>query len=1029
VKVAALTVLSAALVFGQGSSINGTITDPTGAVMPGVIVRLAPLAGGASFSVLTTDTGAYRFPSLAADEYRVRMEAPGFTPAEKTVVLLVGQSATIDLQLKPASTTTTVDVIASTTEVDVTSSQVGGNVDPQKMKDVPLNGRNWMELSLLVPGITVNAVSTTPLGNTSSGKFQINVDGQQVTQNSAGAGFGQPQYSREAMAQFQIITNRFDATLGRSSQIQVNAQTKSGTNSLHGSAYGYFRSDKFNAADRFAQRVLPFSNQQYGGTVGGAIIKDKLWFFGAFESERQPGTIFTKPLGFTDSFTFPTQVDTRSYLSRVDWQLNDSNKLSVRWNGSQWRNPFTNVGGSDHPSRASNSTRDSYGGYLNWTRVISPSLVNEVKFGYNNFDWQNRPIVESQEYRFSGISIGGSYNYPQHFAQGAWQFRDDLYWMKGAHSIKAGAEFMYSKHTGLFQQDVRGTVVSFSALPADLQSIFPVWNDPKTWKIDTLSPLASSFVQSFGNFNIDIPRSVLGFWLQDDWKISRRLTLNLGVRYDNDIGVFDGGLNLKSGVVKPTGNDNNNIAPRLGFAYDLLGDRKTVIRGGAGLYYADIQANQVIDQQIFNGERSLSVGVDRKGTQGIDLRNPFGGLTGADFLSGKAPVPQQNIQILDSNPITPYSFQASIGAERQLWHNWTISADFVHWRVYREWMRLDRNVYFNPATGFPANPTTAGRPDPRFTNIPLFANPKAAGAIYDGLQMELQRPFANNFTASAAYTLARLKDSTTGPFGYPNNQFDLNDEWGPSTDDQRHTLNFTASYQLPWGFQTSLNYHFGSGTAYAVTAGGNPFNYVGTSNRTFLTGTKVYTDPANVHSSIAPGYSVVNRNSFYGQNIHRLDYRITKTVAIKERYKIQGIAEAFNLLNAGNYGSYRTAITLASFGSPAQNANLAYAARISSLQPDLSSDFHHATLGYRKVDLALALNLKHPDADRLARELAGKTGESLTDAVINALRERLARQQQSGAGAIRKQILRDARLRLSKYPVLDLPPADEILGW
>ena len=160
--------------------------------------------------------------------------------------------------MHPASTSSTVDVLADAAVIDTSSSIVGGNIDAKQMKDVPLNGRNWMELALLVPGITKNAVGFTPLGTTDSGKFQINVDGQQVTQNTAGSGFGQPQYSRDALDQYQIITNRFDATMGRSSGIQINAQTKSGTNQFHGSLYGYFRNDAFNAADPIAQRVLLF---------------------------------------------------------------------------------------------------------------------------------------------------------------------------------------------------------------------------------------------------------------------------------------------------------------------------------------------------------------------------------------------------------------------------------------------------------------------------------------------------------------------------------------------------------------------------------------------------------------------------------------------------------------------------------------------------------------------------------------------------------------------------------------------------
>ncbi|MBI2685699.1 MAG: TonB-dependent receptor [Acidobacteria bacterium] len=919
--------LAVAPVFSQQTSIQGTVTDTSGATVATAIVKLAPVNGGPASSTLTNNAGVYLFPAIAAGEYKVRVEAPGFGVLERTVSILVGQGITADFQVKPATSSTTVMVMEDTAAVETTSSQVGGYVDPNRMKNVPLNGRNWMELSLLVPGVTVNAIGNTPLGSVSGGRFQINVDGQQVTQNSAGTGFGQPQYSREAMEQFQVITNRFDATLGRSSQIQVNAQTRSGTNLFHGSAYGYFRTDAVNAADPIAQRVLPFSNQQYGGTFGGPLLHNKLFFFAAFEGERQPGTIFNTPAGFTGtSFSFPTKSQTNSFLSRADWHLNAKHRLSMRYSMFTFSNPFDLSSSSAHPSQAAARTRKSHNALVNWSWVASPSVVNELKYGFNYFNWTNDPMVQSLEMRFpGGITVGGAYNFPQVFNQPVNQIRDDLYLLKGTHSIKVGGEYLSNNHSGLFQQNVRG-VATVASAPSNYNTVFPVWNDPSTWRLDAVAPLTSVYTQGFGDFNIDIPRNVVGFWLQDDWKISKRLTLNLGLRYDNDIGVFYT-PNLKSGVLAPRGGDNNNISPRAGFAWDMTGSRKTVLRGGAGLYYADIQANQVINQSIFNGERSIQASVQKTATANIDLNKPFGGVSGADFVSGKAIVPLQSLQLIGPGAVTPYSFQASLGAERSFGSDWTFSGDFVYWRVYKEWQRHDNNLFFNPATGFNVNPNTGGRPDPRFSQILYFVTPNAAGAIYYGLQMELQRRFAKRYQTGVAYTVAKLKDSSPGAFNYPNNQFDLADEWAQSADDQRHTVNFNGSIQLKWGFQTSLLYHLGSGAAFAVSSPANPFAYTGGS-RTFATGTAVFIAPEFVKPSRAAGYSVAVRNALRGKAIHRVDWRLSKAVAIHEKWRVTGIFEAFNLLNAQNYGSYVTNAGLATYGRPVQNTNLAYAARM-----------------------------------------------------------------------------------------------------
>lgn len=919
--------LAAVAAWAQQTAIQGTVHDASGAVIPNAMVKLQPAGGGPAASSVASSEGAFVFPNIAANEYKVRAEAAGFTPAERTVTILVGQSATLDFTLKPASATTVVEVQAEAAGVDVNSSQVGGNIDPGRMKETPLNGRNWMELALLVPGITQNAVSTTPLGSVSQGKFQINVDGQQVTQNAAGAGFGQPQYSREAMAQFQVITNRFDATLGRSSQIQVNAQTKSGTNSLHGSAYGYFRSDSLNAADPIAQRVLPFSNQQYGGTVGGRIIPDKLFFFGAYEGERQPSTVVLTPVGFSgQKFEFQNDFKTQTWLTRVDWQVKASTKLSFRANGAIWRNPFGNVSGTSHPSQAAKQTRDGRGMFVDWSWMAKNNLVNDVKYGYNYFQWTNNPYVETLEMRFPSITIGGPYNYPQIFNQNTHQVRDDLYWFRGKHNVKAGGEYLSNNHTGLFQQNIRGLASPITSLPANISSLFPVWNDPATWNLAAVSPLVSTYTQGFGDFNIDIPRNVIGAWIQDDWKLHPRFTLNLGLRYDVDKGVWATPA-LKSGVVPQRGGENHNFAPRIGFAWDLTGDRKTVIRGGGGLYYADIQANQVIDQQIFNGEQSIQAGVSKTATTSIDLLHPFGSATGADFLSGKVAVPLQNIQVLAPGAQTPFSVQGSFGAERQL-GAWTISGDFVYWRVYHEWQRQDRNIFFDPATGFPVNPAVGGRPNPKFGQILQFATPDAAGAIYTGGQFEITRRFGQRYQVGTSYTLSHLRDSSTGAFNYPNNQFDLADEWADSLDDQRHTLNFDGSMKLPFGLQTSMFYHFGSGAAFNNVSPQNVFGYAGTSNRTFKNGTAVFVDPKYIVASRAAGYSNVLRNVERGTNIHRLDFRLTKSVTVHEKWRMSGIFEVFNVLNYQNYGTFQTNIGSSLFGRPAYNSNLAYAARM-----------------------------------------------------------------------------------------------------
>ena len=930
-RLALIAVFGAGVGLAQQTGIGGRVTDPTKAVVETVIVT-ATGDDGTKVKTVTNEQGIYQFPTLRAEKYVLRFEAPGFAPAERTVSLLVGQSATVDILLQLATASASIAVESTAAAVDTTSSTLAGDVSPTEVSKVPLNGRNYLQLAMMVPGITSNDVTNSPLGTTDSGKLQINVDGQQVTQNSASDGFGEPQYSQDAIDQFQIITNRFDATLGRSSRMQVNVQTKSGANRFHGSLYGYFRNDAFNASDSVAHKVLPFSDQQFGGTFGGPILHDKLFFFFAYEGERQPNTIFDTPTGFGGlTYTFNNQLRTNSYLLHSDYVLNGTNHISVRASGYTWNAPFNNVTGSSSPTRATDATRTSYSVLGTWTWTATPALVNEAKIGFNHFDWMNTNLVNSQEYRLPTITVGGPYNYPQQLGQNTSSYRDDVFWLKGGHSLKMGFDYLHTMYSGNFGQNVRGTVLSFSSgvSSLNLAQVFPVWNDPSSWNIAALSPYATSYTQGFGNYLYSLPTNAIGTWIQDDWKISPKLTVNLGLRYDNDLGIFNPDLYLKSGIKTPHYNDNLLFQPRIGFAWDVTGSRRTVIRGGAGLFYADIQANQTIDDAIFNGQTTISPTVTGTATNPVNLAAPFGNVTGDDFLSGKVPVAAQTIQPLAPNVHTPYSLQLSAGVEHRISASWTMSADYVHYRIYRDWLRTDANVTYNPVTGYLNNPSL-GRPNPSFAGILNFTTPAAAGSLNDALQIGVQHRFAQNFSVSGAFTLSHLKDSTTGPFYYPNNQMDLASEWAVSPDNQTATLTLAGSYLWKWGLNLSGSFHFGSGQNFQVTSNQNPFNATGVTNRLFPATLAYYGLPGNVTSVNIAGtnYDLVKRDSLVGLPIYRVDLRLSKTFTLKEKIRFMPMIEAFNLFNHSNFGTYQTVVNLASYSLPAQNADLAYAARM-----------------------------------------------------------------------------------------------------
>jgi len=271
--------------YAQEATLAGAVTDSTGGVLPGVTVTAIHEASGNTFLAVTDDRGVFRVP-VRTGGLKVSVALAGFIAPERRIELLVGQTAVVDFEMAPETLTESVVVSGTSPLIDTVSSALGSNVDPRQMQDLPLNGRNFVDLTMLAVGSRQNA-SSDELGGL--GTFQLNVDGLRVTQNQTG-GFGQPKYSRDAIAEFEFVSNRFDASQGGSSGTMVNAITKSGTNIPGGTLSGYFRDDNFIAEDFVQNRVLPYQNQQFSTTFGGPIKKDRVHFFANYESEREPQT-------------------------------------------------------------------------------------------------------------------------------------------------------------------------------------------------------------------------------------------------------------------------------------------------------------------------------------------------------------------------------------------------------------------------------------------------------------------------------------------------------------------------------------------------------------------------------------------------------------------------------------------------------------------------------------------------------------------------------------------------------------------
>jgi Carboxypeptidase regulatory-like domain/TonB dependent receptor-like, beta-barrel len=938
--------------YAQEATVLGTVTDTTGGVLPGVTVRALHEASGNTFEAVTDERGAYRLP-VRTGVYRMTAELAGFATATRgDLELLVGREAVVNLQMTPSTVQESVTVTGEAPLIDVTQSELSGNIDPRQMQELPLNGRNWMDLTLLAPGNRQNAVTETPGASGRDLQFQINIDGQQVTQMVA-TSFGQTRLSRDAIAEFEFVSNRFDASQGRSSGVQVNAISKSGTNTPSGTFSGFFRDDRFSAADFIQDRVLPFSNQQLSVTFGGPIRRDRIHIFGNYEYEREPQTFaYDSPFPrFNIDQTGTRRLDTGGV--RLDAQFSPRTRLTVRGTKYSNRLPFDprySGGGIRHPSSAIKVDRTSNHLYVTFTQVLSNRALNEVKGGYAGFAWDQQSVVNwanhpqaaagitrgAPSIELQGYTVGMTHlNTPQTNGDDPYSIRDDLtlsFTGRGRHNLKLGGEYIYLPAWLTFCNSCMGILDARGGpIPRNIEDLFPVWNDASTWNLAPLSPVTRRYTLGIGDFRMFIPKHLYAGWLQDDWQVTDRLTLNLGVRYDLGDGTFGESSGLLPFVPAGRPLDRNNLAPRLGFAWSL--NDRTVVRGGFGQFFADVTAQpalwlkawiQQVHPELLNDGRPDFAA------------NPFNGPipTFEEIERTLCSTRQEpgcfrrtiRTQLISPNAVTPFSYQTSLGVQRQFGDTMSFEADYVFTASRHGVVGRNINLSYNPATA-------ANNP---FTNVARLPFPDWGAVSMDfteqqfdshGLQTAFTKRLSQGWQMSATYTLSGLWDEDplpintfagcTHPFTAPGIcdvpvtlAPDLGGQRSLAVGDQRHRAVVNTIWEVGYGFQLSGLYFFGSGERFATTYGGD-----------------LRAQSLNPSNRLRPNGTIVPRNNFTGKAIHRVDLRIRRGLPLGGRVRVDGIAEVFNLLNHENFGSYVTQESNQRFGQPSFNDNVAYQPR------------------------------------------------------------------------------------------------------
>jgi len=936
-----------ALGHAQEAVIVGTVTDTTGGVLPGVTVTAVHEATGNTFFAVTDEIGAFRIPARVG-AFRIIAELSGFATITRTgLELRVGQTAAITLQLAPSGVAETVTVTAEAPLLNVTTSTLASTIDPRQVQELPVEGRNWLALALLAPGSrTQSSDANAVLPDRNGGEqreYQTNIDGQQAS-SSLGGG-RQPLYSQDMIAEFEFVSNRFDATQGRSSGVQVNVVTKSGTNQFAGSVRGNFRDSRFNAEDPIQQRVLAYENQQIASTLGGPILRDKLHFFGFHEYEREPRTsVWNTP--------FPAFNVERNGIAtvkhggtRLDYQISPAMRLVARGGLTKTWEPF-GAGNTNHPAGTNSQRETSTLLQVQLTQVLSNRALNEVRVGHQSYvyyhenltKWSKHWYADGGPYgpvttgspviRLTGFTIPGNQGFPRHRGQDRYWLRDDFtlsYNARGRHDLRLGGEFLYHNEMSANCTRCRGEIDArggpISALPLPIEQIFPdPWN-ADTWNLAALSPVTRRFVLGIHKGRRQPEKQPnYAAWVQDDWRLTDRLTLNLGLRYDLQRDIFAQQGEFPPFMVEGRPQDADNIQPRVGFAYTL--NDRTVLRGGAGKYYADVLTPVLL--YALEHQSVVTVEVANDGRRDF-AANPFNGpkptweeanarfchtpAQAANFAAWRANnyrgspncllQAHQELAPPGEYQAVPHTWQTSLGLQRQVGTGMVVEADYVYRRGRNEkFVQPNFNLTFNPETGGNyAYSDVSRRPHPEWGL--LGVTPFTGRSGYHGLQTAFTKRMSNGWQASATYTLSGFWTA----FGQPLMGVagaepievpfrlapDMGNDWSFDVTDHRHRAVFNGIWQVGRGFQVS-GLHFMVLGQRAATGYGSDLRDQGAG---FGTGEEI--------TRLRPDGTIVPRNDFTQPARNRTDVRIQQRVPLSGRVSLDLMAEAFNLFNRPNW--------------------------------------------------------------------------------------------------------------------------------
>ena len=789
----------------NNASLSGRVTDSSGAVIRNATVTARALATDVTFKATTDAAGRFHFPYLKVGQYEVIVHQDGFSDAKRSLTLTIGAAFDLPVTLT-VGTRESVTVNAEAPVLEANRSQVAGTISQTEVAGLPYNGRNFLDLALLVPGVSpTNTAANQLFAETSAVPGQgISVSSQRnfsnsfivdgLSANDDAAGLVQTSFGLDVVREMQVVTSGGQAEFGRALGGYINFVSKSGGNQLHGDAYGYLRDKHLNAQNALSQTLLPYTQVQYGASLGGPIVKNRTFYFANFEQHQlnQTGIITitaanaaaintvlqaTKYPGqllnissSTPTTIYPNPVRSSNFFAKLDQHVNSNDELSVRY--SLYHVSSVNsrgAGGTSYTSAAAGLNDLDQTVAVSNIYTITPRTVNETRGQFTNSNLQapvNDPIGPAVS--ISGVASFGTLSAsPTARYDRLYEIVDNLSHQTGPHALRAGADFLFNDLTITYPQSIRGSY-AFSSLANFQKGTY------------------STFTQSYGNYVVPQTNPNIGFYGQDEWKVNPKLTLNAGLRYDLQF-------------LKSLYTDTNNISPRFGFAWSPFANGGTVVRGNFGLFYDRIPL------------RALSNALESDGNTTVISSSTFStvalsfGQAGAPVfpnINTAATIPPNirlSISTMDPHMQNAYSEQASIEVDQQLTPSSTLAVSYQHLRGLHLLISVNLNTptcyASQPASGpqYPVvDPINLCRPIATYANNKQYSS--IADSYYDALAVSyVQRPVRwGSYRLSYTWSKA-IDDVSEFFFSSPVNNYNLREDRSLSDDDQRNRLIFDAT--------------------------------------------------------------------------------------------------------------------------------------------------------------------------------------------------------------------------------------------